>query len=132
MQLREEEKLTGCVTVKIRYENFDTLSKQVTIAYTSSDHLLIVISKRLFTELHDTNRAVRLVGVRFSHLIVTQPQLSLFESITDKPQLYKAIDSLKQKFGLDSVQRAVSLQTKSNKHLRPNDPLWISRNKLKD
>jgi DNA polymerase-4 len=131
-ELREEEKLTGCVTVKIRYENFDTLSRQVTIAYTSSDHLLIVISKRLFNELHDTNRPVRLLGVRFSHLIETQPQLSLFESIIDKPQLYKAIDSLKQKFGLDSVQRAVSLQAKSNVHLRPSDPLWINRNKLKE
>jgi DNA polymerase-4 len=131
-ELREEGKLTGCVAIKIRYENFDTLSRQITIAYTSSDHLLIAIAKRLFNELHDNNRSVRLVGVRFSHLIETQLQLSLFESITDRPQLYKAIDSLKQKFGLDSVQRAVSLQAKSNTQLRPTDPLWISRNKLKD
>lgn len=131
-ELRGEGKLTGCIAIKLRYENFDTLSRQTTISYTSSDHLLITVAKRLFSELHDNNRPVRLVGVRFSHLIETQLQLSLFESITDRPQLYKAIDGLKHKFGLDSVQRAVSLQAKRNTHLRPTDALWISRNKLKD
>jgi DNA polymerase-4 len=131
-ELRDEGKLTGCVTIKIRYENFDTLSRQSTIAYTSSDHLLIVVAKKLFHELYDTNRHVRLLGVRFSHLIETQLQLSLFESITDKPQLYKAIDGLKQKFGMDSIQRAISLQAKNNKDVRPDSPLWLNRNKETD
>jgi len=119
-ELREERKLTGCVTIKIRYENFDTLSRQCSVSYTSSDHLLIQVAKRLFTELHDTNRSVRLLGVRFSHLIETQPQLSLFESTTSRPKLYEAIDGLKQKFGKDSIQRAVSLQAKNNKEPPPS------------
>src|SRR5688572_574162 len=37
--LREDEKLTGCVTVKIRYSDFETTSRQETIDYTALDDL---------------------------------------------------------------------------------------------
>src|SRR5436189_2350921 len=39
--LREDEKLTGCVTVKIRYSDFETISRQETVDYTALDDVLI-------------------------------------------------------------------------------------------
>src|SRR5262249_33109890 len=50
-QLREQQKLTSCVTVKIRYSNFDTETKQIHVPYTSSDHLLLKTVTSLFDRL---------------------------------------------------------------------------------
>ena len=47
-ELRKQEKLTSCVTVKIRYSNFDTHTLQKRIPYTSFDHVLADITKELF------------------------------------------------------------------------------------
>ncbi|MES2880948.1 MAG: DNA polymerase IV, partial [Bacteroidota bacterium] len=64
--LREEGKLTGCVTVKLRYSNFTTVSKQEVIDYTALDNILMEKVKDLFTRLHKKGEKVRLLGVRFS------------------------------------------------------------------
>src|SRR5436190_8926635 len=63
--LREDEKLTGCVTVKIRYSNFETTSRQETIDYSSLDDQLIAKAKDLFNKSYQKGRPVRLLGVRF-------------------------------------------------------------------
>ena len=67
--LREDDMLTGCVTVKIRYSNFETTSRQETVDYTSLDDKLIAKVKDLFNKSWQKNRPVRLLGVRFSQLI---------------------------------------------------------------
>ena len=52
-ELRSNNKLTGCITVKIRYSDFQTMTMQSTIAYTANDHLLIQKVKEIFTRLYD-------------------------------------------------------------------------------
>ena len=64
--LREDEKLTGCVTVKIRYSDFETTSRQETVDYTALDDVLIAKVKDLFNKTYQKGRPVRLLGVRFS------------------------------------------------------------------
>ena len=107
--LRQEEKLTGCVTVKIRYANFDTVSKQETIAYTALDDTLLAQVKKLFNELRDPARPIRLLGVRFSHLIPFTLQMSLFEDQPRKLKLYQAMDGLKDRYGSRSLTKATNL-----------------------
>ena len=63
--LREEGKLTGCVTLKLRYADFSTVSKQEVIDYTALDHILISKVKDLFNKLYKKGEKVRLLGVRF-------------------------------------------------------------------
>jgi len=65
-QLRRGEKLTACITVKIRYSDFNTYSKQKRIPYTSADHILIPKIIELFNALYTKRMLVRLVGIRFS------------------------------------------------------------------
>ena len=65
-QLRSENKLTACITVKLRYSNFDTHTMQARIPYSSSDHTLIGRAKELFEKLYERRMLVRLLGVRFS------------------------------------------------------------------
>ena len=67
-ELRKQEKLTSCITVKIRYSNFDTHTLQKRIPYTSFDHVSL-ISQKSFCRLYQRRMLIRLIGVRFSHLV---------------------------------------------------------------
>ena len=108
--LREDEKMTGCVTVKIRYSDFETTSCQETIDYTALDDTLIAKVKDLFTKNWLKGRPVRLLGVRFSHLIPITMQMSLFDKNVEKLNLYKAVDDIKERFGNKLVTKAVTIK----------------------
>ena len=108
--LREDEKMTGCVTVKIRYSDFETTSCQETIDYTALDDTLIAKVKDLFNKNWQKGRPVRLVGVRFSHLIPITMQMSLFDNNVEKLNLYKAVDEIKDRFGNKLVTKAVTVK----------------------
>ena len=113
-QLRKQEKLAGCVTVKIRYSNFDTHTLQRQIAYTSFDHVLIKIALELFDRLYKRRMLIRLVGVKFSHLVGGVQQLDMFENTPEMINLYQAIDRIRRRFGAKAVRRAVSLMPGKN------------------
>jgi DNA polymerase IV len=106
--LREDEKMTGCVTVKIRYNDFETTSRQETVDYTALDDVLIAKVKDLFDKSYQKGRPVRLLGVRFSQMIPITMQMSLFENNIEKLNLYKAVDDIKDRFGSKLVTKAVN------------------------
>ena len=105
-QLRNGQKLTSCITVKIRYSDFNTHSKQSKIAYTAADHNLIDRVLELFDKLYSKRLLIRLVGVRFSGLVSGNYQMSLFESTQRTADLYQAMDLIRNKYGSRSVFRA--------------------------
>jgi DNA polymerase-4 len=107
-ELREDQKMTECITVKIRYRDFKTESKQVMIDATDFDHILIQKAKSLFDQSYKKGNKVRLLGVRFSHLIPSYYQGELFDDKAELNNLYKAIDEVKNKYGKYSVKRASS------------------------
>jgi DNA polymerase IV len=109
-QLRSENKLTGCVTVKLRYSNFDTVTKQKTIAFTAADHKLQKVVKELFNKLFERRMLVRLVGIRFSHLVPGNDQINMFEDTQHMIQLYQAVDSIKKQFGEEMLLRGSSMK----------------------
>ena len=109
-QLRSDNKLTACITVKIRYSNFDTHTTQSRISYTSSDHTLITKAKELFDKLYERRMLIRLIGIRFSHLVGGGNQINLFEDSEEIINLYQAMDHLRKKFGNTAVLRAVGLK----------------------
>ena len=108
-QLREQNKLACCVTVKIRYSNFDTETKQMHIPYTSSDHVLLRTVTELFTKLYSRRMLIRLVGVRLSGLVHGNHQISLFDDTAESILLYEAIDRIKHKHGSEKLIRATTL-----------------------
>jgi DNA polymerase-4 len=110
-ELRKQEKLTSCITVKIRYSNFDTHSLQKRIPYTSFDHVLTDIAKELFSRLYQRRMLIRLIGVRFSHLVRGVQQLDIFDDTPEKVNLYMAMDKLRKRFGRSSVRRAAGVMT---------------------
>lgn len=104
-ELRESEKQCACITVKLRYSNFDTVSKQTHIPHTASDHELIPHVKELFNRLYDRKRQIRLIGVRLTDFIQGSDQLKLFDNTQSKTSLYKAIDTIKRKHGPDKMTK---------------------------
>jgi DNA polymerase IV len=115
-QLRDQKKLTSCITVKIRYSNFDTETKQIHIPYTSSDHVLLRIVTQLFDKLYNRRMLIRLVGVRLSSLVYGNHQISLFDDTAETINLYEAIDRIKHRHGIEKVIRATTLNV--NKRVR--------------
>lgn len=107
-ELRQDEKVAGCIAVKIRYPDFETTSKQTTVPYTCADDEIIPVAKLLFKQLHRKGQPIRLLGVRLSELTNEVVQANLFNDLEKKSDLYKAIDEVKNRFGKLSVKRASS------------------------
>lgn len=104
-KMRKEEKLTACVTVKIRYSNFETFTMQKKIAYTAFDHTIVDVVKELFKKLYNRRLLIRLIGIRFSHLVNGLQQINLFEDTQERVQLYQALDKIKNRFGEKIIGR---------------------------
>jgi DNA polymerase IV len=98
-ELRSQNRLTGCVTVKIRYSDFVTETKQESITYAGQDHLLIKKVKELFKKLYNRRQLIRLVGVRFTDLIPGVYQIHLYDDTQELIKLYQAMDSIKKQYG---------------------------------
>lgn len=108
-ELRKQEKLTSCISVKIRYANFDTHTMQKRITYTSFDHTLIETAQELFKKLYTRRMRIRLIGVRLSKLIHGTQQLNLFEDTPEQINLYLAMDRIRKRYGSDAVKRAIGI-----------------------
>jgi DNA polymerase-4 len=107
-ELRGDGKVAGCVAVKIRYQDFETRSRQSVVSFTAADDEIIPTVKTLFHQLYQRGRPVRLVGVKLSELTQDAFQTSLFSDFEKKNDLYKAIDEVKDRFGKSFVRRASS------------------------
>lgn len=110
-ELRNKQKLTGCITVKIRYSNFDTHTLQKNIPYTSFDHILQNIALELFQNIYSRRMLIRLIGVRFSKLVGGHQQLNMFEDSHEMINLYEAMDNIRLKYGKNAIKKAVGIRS---------------------
>ena len=117
-QLRRGNKLTACITVKIRYSDFQTYTLQKQIPYSAADHLVLQIVLELFRKLYNRRMLVRLIGVRFSHLVEGGHQIGLFED-PSTIKLYQAMDHIRERYGDRSIMRASGFEAKSISRWNP-------------
>jgi DNA polymerase-4 len=118
--LRDQRKLTSCVTVKIRYSNFDTETKQIHVPYTASDHVLLRVVLALFNKLYNRRMLIRLVGVRLSGLVHGNHQIALFDDTAENISLYQSIDHIKHKYGVEKLIRANTLDVNRRVRMEMN------------
>jgi DNA polymerase-4 len=111
-QLRSEQWLTSTVTVKIRYANFDTETKQCKLPYTSADHTLTNTVMDLFKSLYQRRMRLRLVGIQLSGLVHGTYQINLFEDTVEMMGLYQAMDKVKIRFGSNAIARCAGVDLK--------------------
>ncbi|TNE80477.1 MAG: DNA polymerase IV [Bacteroidetes bacterium] len=112
-QLRRGNKVCACVTVKVRYSDFNTYTLQAHIPYSSADHVLIPKVLELFDRLYNKRLLVRLIGVRLSSLVTGSYQMDLFSDNEELINLYQAMDKIRNRFGDRSVMRASGIQARS-------------------
>jgi DNA polymerase-4 len=112
-KLRSEKKLCACISVKIRYSDFETTSTQLHIPHTSSDKVLIDKALGLFDKLYTRRVLIRLIGIRLSKLAHGNYQISLFDDTQEEINLFEATDRIKTKYGAGALMRASTLDTGS-------------------
>ena len=112
-QLLRGNKLTACVTFKIRYSDFQTYTQQKRIPYSATDHQIIPVIMDLYQKLYQRRMLVRLVGVRFSHLVSGGHQIHMFEDEEKILRLYQAMDKMRERYGDRAVVRAAGMEAKS-------------------
>ncbi|MDX2362247.1 MAG: DNA polymerase IV [Crocinitomicaceae bacterium] len=131
-QLRRGNKLSSCVTVKIRYSDFQTYTLQKKIPYSAADHVILPIVLELYRKLYNRRVLVRLIGVRFSHLVEGAHQINLFED-TNMLNLYQAMDHIRNRYGDRAVMRASGMEARSISRWNPFNgeppPLLANRRK---
>jgi len=118
-QLRRGNKLTACVTFKIRYSDFQTYTQQQRIPYSAMDHNIIPVVLDLYRKLYNRRLLVRLVGVKFSHLVEGGHQINLFEDNEKFLHLSQAIDKMRERYGDRSVVIAAGMEAKSISRWNP-------------
>ena len=112
-QLRRGNKIAGVISVKIRYSDFNTYSKQVKIPYSSADHVIIRTVLELFEKLYQRRLLVRLVGVKLDDIVSGHYQINLFDDSEELLSLYSAMDHIRGRYGESSIMRASSMGANS-------------------
>ncbi len=113
-ELRQKGKLTSVITVKIRYTDFNTYTKQKRIPYTANDKVLIRYAHELFDKLYERRQLLRLVGVKLGGLTSGHYQVNIFDDTHKDISLLTAMDKIRKRFGVDAIMPA-SIMNKSNK-----------------
>lgn len=106
-ELRNDFKLTSCVTLKIRYSNFDTHTQQLQVAFTNSDKRLVDVVLTLFKNLYSRRMLIRLIGIKFSGLIHGAYQTDLFSDSAEEISLIQAMDKIRKRYGSELLMKAI-------------------------
>lgn len=109
-ELRASNRLTSCITVKIRYADFNTFTKQCRISYTAQDNALGQYALQLFEKVYERRQLIRLIGVKFSGLVHGNYQISLFDDSIERIRLLQEMDHIRRRFGSDVIGRASALK----------------------
>jgi DNA polymerase-4 len=113
--LRRQGKQARCITLKLRYADFATITRSHTLPQTiDSDQTIFDTGAKLLNrELSPEKQPVRLIGVGVSNLIESGRQLDMLDSSTQRlEQLDKAIDRIRSKYGFTAIQTGQTLLLK--------------------
>jgi DNA polymerase-4 len=113
--LRQKGKRARCVTLKLRYGDFTTITRRRTLSQsTDSDQAIFETGQGLLKRaLTGEKRAVRLIGIGVSELVEAGRQLDMMDgSAQRQEQLNKAIDRIRKKYGFTAIQTGRTLKLK--------------------
>jgi DNA polymerase-4 len=112
-ELRQEEKQSRCITLKLRYADFTTTTRQQTLPQPiDTDQMIFETGLKLLkNELSRSKQAVRLVGIGVSNLIEAGRQSDMLDAKGQRlEQLNAAIDRIRKKYGFTAIQTGRTLQ----------------------
>ncbi len=109
-QLRKNDLAGKTVKLKIRWPDFTTLTRQITLpTSTDNDDEIFHAAIKLMKTVRKQNQAVRLVGVGVSGIGAPVRQLSLWDAGSEKSRkLQEVVDQLQKKYGRDIIHKGES------------------------
>jgi DNA polymerase-4 len=112
--LRENGKQSKCVSVKVRYADFTTITRQRTLPQqTDADQTIFQTGNELIQKaLTSDKRAIRLIGIGVSNLTEPGQQLSLINTTERLEKLNRAVDRIRDKYGFTAIQTGRTLRLK--------------------
>lgn len=113
-ELRSSKKVAGCITLKLRYSDFQTHTFQCRIPYTASDHVLLNRVLELFQKHYSRRVLIRLIGVRLSNLVSGFTQINLYEDTEEMINLYQSLDRIRNRYGFKAIMRSINMKTKND------------------
>jgi DNA polymerase-4 len=114
-ELRQRGKQAGCVTLKLRYADFTTITRRHTLRQgNDSDQTIFDTGVELLNKaLSQGKRKVRLIGIGVSNLTEPGRQLDMLDSSAQRlRQLNEAIDRIRKKYGFTAIQTGRTLLLK--------------------
>ena len=117
-RLRDHRLFARTVGLKLRYADFRTLTRDVTLAEpTHLDSVICENALRLFEKTWNRKQKIRLLGVRASNLEKGVFQRGLLEAPQKEKleRLAQTADKLRDRFGFDAVRLARSLEPDKKK-----------------
>jgi DNA polymerase-4 len=114
-ELRQETKHARTITLKLRYSDFETITRRFSSKEAiDADELIFAGAVKLLEQaLAGKRKLVRLIGIGVSNLVSYGKQLNLLDS---RPQrlahLDKAIDRIRNKYGFTAIQTGRTLLLK--------------------
>ena len=112
-RLRSLKKKARTVTLKLRYDDFQTLTRSRTLPRETHDDVLVMETVwSLFEEAHVRRRKIRLLGVTLSKFEQSEEVEWLFPEMGSSKMeaLYKSVDAIKRKYGFHKLEKAASLE----------------------
>jgi DNA polymerase-4 len=113
--LRGKNKRARCVTLKLRYSDFTTITRRRTLKQsTDSDQVIFETGQRLLKRaISGEKRPIRLIGIGVSELVEAGRQLDMMDNSAQRQeQLNKAIDRIRKKYGFTAIQTGRTLKLK--------------------
>ncbi|MGD0113359.1 MAG: DNA polymerase IV [Armatimonadota bacterium] len=107
-RLRDDELRAKTIAIKVRFGDFRTLARQVTLTEaTDSAQVIRAAAYRLLDEVERNARGVRLLGVRGSSVEHGVRQPSLFDvQVQRRTELERTVSYLRRRFGEGAVKWA--------------------------
>ena len=114
--LRQQDRGTRCVTLKLRYADFATITRRQTLRQGSNtDQVIFEAGAGLLEKaLAQERRSVRLIGIGVSNLTELGMQLDMLDTSAHRlEQLNKTIDHIRKKYGFAAIQTGQTLLLKN-------------------
>ncbi len=111
-ELRQQGKQAGCITLKLRYADFTTITRRHTLRQsTDTDQAIFDTGLKLLTRaLSQEKQPVRLIGAGVPNLVEPGRQLDMLDSSAQRlEQLNRAIDRIRKKYGFTAIQTGRTL-----------------------
>ncbi|HMD33103.1 MAG TPA: DNA polymerase IV [Candidatus Acidoferrales bacterium] len=112
-RLRDAGLFAGTITLVLRYENFETITRARTVpSPTNLDQDVLRVARELVAKHRNKRRRVRLVGISLTSFSHGEGQMDLLDPARREKleKLARASDRLRERFGFDKVQLGGSVR----------------------